>query len=205
LKRQGFTLIELLIVVAIIGILAAIAIPNFLQAQVRAKVARSQADIRTEFTGYELYKVDNNDYPVPRDRNSFTDVQAFHSRSSNFITTPVDYVKSLTEDPFVQLDSTYSGGTPGYPESVGKRYVYYHTSWMVSELGDFWGGTLEDWVGPILMYGYGPDKTPFHGVAATLLPYDPTNGTISLGNIVRCSKKQDGTPVNPVTGNYLWP
>ena len=56
--REGFTLIELLIVVAIIAMLAAIAVPNFLEAQARAKVARAKADLRTIATALESYSVD---------------------------------------------------------------------------------------------------------------------------------------------------
>lgn len=62
-RFQGFTLIELLIVVAIIAILAAIAVPNFLEAQVRSKVSRVHADERTYATAIEAYYVDYNDYP----------------------------------------------------------------------------------------------------------------------------------------------
>lgn len=62
--KKAFTLIELLIVVAIIAILAAIAVPNFLEAQTRAKVARVQSDQRTYSTALETYYIDNNSYPV---------------------------------------------------------------------------------------------------------------------------------------------
>src|ERR1041385_5635410 len=62
-RRHGFTLIELLIVVAIIAILAAIAVPNFLEAQTRSKVSRVKADMRSIATALESYQVDWNTYP----------------------------------------------------------------------------------------------------------------------------------------------
>jgi general secretion pathway protein G len=62
-NSKGFTLIELLIVVAIIGIIVAIAIPNLLNAIQRAKQRRSMGDIRSTATAIEAYAVDYNRYP----------------------------------------------------------------------------------------------------------------------------------------------
>jgi len=63
-KAHGFTLIELLIVVAIIGIIAAIAIPNLLNAIDRGKQKRTMAYMRSIGTAVEAYAFDTNKYPV---------------------------------------------------------------------------------------------------------------------------------------------
>src|SRR5207244_2977800 len=110
--RRGFTLIELLIVVAIIAVLAAIAVPNFLEAQTRAKVSRIKADMRTYATALEAYRLDHNGYPlcyVPVPKNGTVAHWFFMANLNNqkigwagpMLTTPVAYLSDLPLDPFM--------------------------------------------------------------------------------------------------------
>ena len=87
-RSRGFTLIELLIVVAIIAILAAIAIPNYLNAQTRAKVSKVMAEERTIATAMESYIVDNNSYPC--------------TCVCDMLSTPIAYLNTIPNDPFAQ-------------------------------------------------------------------------------------------------------
>ncbi|MGB9692137.1 MAG: prepilin-type N-terminal cleavage/methylation domain-containing protein, partial [Candidatus Sumerlaeaceae bacterium] len=110
MRNSGFTLIELLIVVAIIAILAAIAVPNFLEAQVRSKVARVHADMRTQAVAIESYAVDNNSYPLMGELLADGSLQLpqhngagspAHKFLMDSITTPIAYITSIPTDPFI--------------------------------------------------------------------------------------------------------
>jgi len=142
---KGFTLIELLVVVAIIAILAAIAIPNFLQSQTRANVARVQADFHTLAHGLELYRVDHRLYPEGTDNPFKYDEklasflgplaqgyytirtrglsgelagQDFHS-----LTTPIAYVTKFFTDPFIKPYGDFLTYCYRPTKDIGKGYI----------------------------------------------------------------------------------
>ncbi|MBD3265420.1 prepilin-type N-terminal cleavage/methylation domain-containing protein [bacterium] len=109
MKRHAFTLIELLIVVAIIGILAAIAVPNFLNAQLRAKVARCQSDLKAIGMGLEQYNMDQGYYPP--------------SHRLWLISTPVAYVSSVPRDVFPPPHRKDSGQPNNTAKWTWYRYM----------------------------------------------------------------------------------
>jgi type II secretion system protein G len=101
--KKAFTLIELLIVVAIIAILAAIAVPNFLEAQTRSKTSRTKADMRTSATAMEAYYVDNNRYPIcHRFGIALSNRDNSPPQVLEVLSTPVAYVTTAAfKDPFI--------------------------------------------------------------------------------------------------------
>src|SRR5262245_9105031 len=104
-RTEAFTLIELLIVVAIIAILAAIAVTNFLEAQTRSKVSHAKADMRSLAVPIEAYAVDNNNYPAPdfptwNLPHGLGSVSTFVTFRAYGMTTPVAYITSIPNDPF---------------------------------------------------------------------------------------------------------
>src|SRR5678815_2336258 len=96
MNERGFTLIELLIVVGIISVLAAIAVPNFLEAQTRSKTARAQHDLKTMATALEAYYLDYNQYPRQGPMNTCN----IFKEPIRELTTPSAYITQHPADVF---------------------------------------------------------------------------------------------------------
>lgn len=174
----GFTLIELLIVVAIIAILAAIAVPNFLEAQTRAKISRAQADVRTIATAVEAYIVDNNRYP-----SFFLPVGSPVGERAIFrLTTPVAYLTSIPSDPFqVGKPKKSANVQKNFTLPWGPSYRYFEYQIAQGWPADGWSvrsmGPDTDW--DLVGDSSDGETTYFNGV------YDATNGTLSNGDVMR--------------------
>ncbi|HPA48031.1 MAG TPA: prepilin-type N-terminal cleavage/methylation domain-containing protein [bacterium] len=181
MKRQAFTLIELLIVVAIIGVLAAIAVPNFLNAQTRAKVARVNGDLTALSTALESYNVDSGKYPP------YSNLKAPYSGKEGLIrlTSPVAYIAgSLLTDPFmVQAVQSNLGTDPGPPYHY--QYADRPTATILKCWANYDPGDKFQW----FLLSFGPDKLYYHpsgGPAYNwIISYQPSNGVASWGNIMR--------------------
>lgn len=210
MKKQGFTLIELLIVVAIIGILASIAVPNFMNAQIRAKIARSQADMRSTITAIEMLRLDRNvllvdfwdddtDIGVKRIQEVFRGVGGTSAGARRQIdvlaplTSPISYMSSVPRDPFAPKALTAGGS--GHNEQFGAVgndvYLYMDNDPAIPgsdynlRQGDF-DPTLTP--GNYVLMAFGPaGSSNLYSSANAVrfgIPYDPSNGTNSIGEVM---------------------
>lgn len=179
MSRKGFTLIELLIVVAIIGILAAIAVPNFMNAQIRAKVSRSQANENALYKAMMMYVLDRN--AVPKHEDTATQ----HNR----FTTPIAYISAPIQDVFQQQNWT-QGGIDTIKYWFG---LHHNEPWSL--LSGYFSGPQKGYYTEqakkfgFMIRGVGPD------LHQSDVDYDPSNGVKSEGDInllfPRFGKKDD--------------
>lgn len=181
---KGFTLIELLIVVAIIGILAAIAVPNFLNAQMRAKVARVEGDFNAITTAFEMYRLDNGDLPR---WGGFGWAHAW----SRF-TTPIAYMSLRATDPFESKHKDLW--------QAGHQWYEYNACHGNTPMKNLDAGQVTD---NYVIVSYGPNgiddtrQISDYPNSGTFLSYNATNGLQSNGDILKESK----TGLNPQRWN----
>jgi prepilin-type N-terminal cleavage/methylation domain-containing protein len=194
-KSRGFTLIELLIVIAIILILIAIALPNFLEAQIRARVTRAKAEIRTLAISMEAYFLDWKYYPSFSFPN-YTVQFDRRVRGLTWLTSPIAYITSLPEDPFPGDQTPQGDELFGPPYSYNLDGVESHQrdlGLLHPEGGFLSPANLKAWA----IYSLGPDRPAAEwrvdhfanamcvgGACSGLInSYSATNGTKSKGDI----------------------
>ena len=188
-RSIGFTFVELVVVMAIIAILTAIAVPNFLEAQVRGSVARSKAELALLNSAINSYRLDQKVYPQNA-QAGYADVW-----SLTCLTTPVAYLTRLQMDALTTQEARgihHVGGVAPTP------YRYYNALQAAPKEGlqfsppegkVFFPGYVAG-----LVWGYGPASAmppdpprPVTAIdtkgVANLTLYDPTNGTTSRGDI----------------------
>jgi prepilin-type N-terminal cleavage/methylation domain-containing protein len=215
---RAFTLIELLIVVAIIAILAAIAVPNFLEAQTRAKISRAMADQRAIATGLETYRIDWNKYIYGNgsSRAFRPGSGSANDRTLERLTSPVAYMtgKASFKDPFLGR-GTYQGNSlenktlraayDALEEDGWFDYYWYSPrSSKIAGAASIWTH-LQNVPVWYALESAGPDgwhhnlggtlnnmadNSAAHYIVANMAIYDASNGTVSRGSIFRVG----GTP-----------
>ena len=199
----AFTLIELLVVVAIIALLAAIAVPNYMDAQARSKVSVVKNDQRVITLALESYANDFSAYPSAKGIASVPNSPFLNpvSRRLHPLTTPISYTTSVPRDVFRARDGWALGGDADPIDTfdyVCADDVPTRGSGITS--GGAWRLSS---AGPDLFQAYGgrPVENPDCNMKG--VDYDPTNGTRSPGDIVRVGPlhTRHGNPLDPANPN----
>ncbi len=203
MNRNGFTLIELLIVIAILGVLAAIAVPNYQDAMMKSRVLSAKMDLRALGQALDSYRIDHNIYPRRNQELFF-----FAQYLLPDLTSPVAYLNPVkVTDPFGPVaeyeevlaaeDEVFA--PPGVDGTdlrnmmavVKNSYTYtpyVNFSYIQSNPNLRREGFAVSSVGPdqndsyLVDYPF-PDFYRFSGRPVRDSVYNPSNGLISPGDI----------------------
>ena len=182
-------MLELILVVCIVGILAAVAIPNFLRLRLRAKVSTIQYDLQNLARSLEGYRLDHGDFP-PSPYNDDV-ASAFAHRSLAGLAEAVPYMGH------VSLTDGFRVETPTYARNIVQAttrgsyvYVFYRDLAALRKEPELLSnrGFCVLSVGPDCVDSYGifspfPDHYPWNGRGPNLGLYSASNGTVSQGDI----------------------
>ena len=120
-KARAFTLVEILIVVVILGILAAIVIPQFTEASTEAKTSSLCTDLQTVRSQIELYKIQHNDVlPVPEaggatwnKMTQYSDISGNTNAAKTAVFCYGPYLQKVPTNQFSNLETVDVDGTAG--------------------------------------------------------------------------------------------
>jgi type II secretory pathway pseudopilin PulG len=209
--RRAITMLELLTVVSIVSVLAAISVPNFLEAQVRSKVSRTHVDMAAVTLAMRAYRADHGTFPplpepleqslqllatLPPGQTSTQTLlvdPSQHDRRTELLfgyqthlTTPVAYLGAIPVDTFVSRQNNWA---PVPPRTVphmplGLMHLTTVPGTVRTAAYGFEPGIITWSSGPALQI------KSWNLANGGWLPYDPTNGTVSGGILVQL----DGRP-----------
>lgn len=178
-KVKGFTLIELLIVIAIILILIAIALPNFLEAQIRARVTKSKGEIRTIGIAMEAYYLDWQTYPYESENDCASPGLARTRCGLAWLTLPIAYITAIPPDTF----PAPNGSELSWMETGILRQPRQNPIDLASATWALWTRGPDGVDSELNSNNAGGATMHLNPPDGSNDNYSPTNGTKSLGDI----------------------